>query len=337
MPKALSLLALLLSLSGTAWGQFSARGTSAGTISGRVTPTPGESKLPESVMVILSAAAGFRETQVLHNSGGFEFSGVPPGDYTLSLESPGRRPVVQQISLNAGIGVGQSLFFSMEIGPPLKETDDRGPAPEDKVTSARWMQLPEKVRKELREADRASRADKPEESIKHLKKALKIAPDLYHAYNNLAVEYLKLGKRKDAVAALRTSIGLNPDNAITYRNLGAIQLEDGRLDEAVTTLRKGLELDPNDWEGAFFLGEAHYGLNQWTQAAESFQRSSVLHAASPELRLYLGNCFLNLRRLDDALTQYLEFLKLEPQGERADSARDMTERLRQALGRAGGR
>jgi hypothetical protein len=92
---------------------------STGTIQGTVADTSGP--LLDGATVYLSSPAmfGIRIVQT-GKAGGFDFSGLPPGDYTLTAEMPGFQTLVrEQIVLRAGM----SFFFRLELSPTEKEGD----------------------------------------------------------------------------------------------------------------------------------------------------------------------------------------------------------------------
>jgi hypothetical protein len=90
---------------------------SAGTIQGTVADTSGH--LLNGATVYLSSPAIFAIQVVqVGEAGGFDFSGLAPGVYTLTAEMPGfQTRVREQIVLRAGM----SFFFRLELSPSEEE------------------------------------------------------------------------------------------------------------------------------------------------------------------------------------------------------------------------
>jgi tetratricopeptide (TPR) repeat protein len=297
------------------------------SIRGRVLPAEGEQKLPEQGMLTLRSARGsIVATETIHSSGRFEFYRIGPGSYELLLECPGHRPVRQQVVLGMGYDAELSAFVTIRVGPPLAQ-GDQPPAAVQATRSARYLEIPKKARQELEKAEQASSRGKHEEAVRHLKRALDIAPDLYHAYNNLAVEYLELGLTEDAIEVLTNSIRINPEVASTHRNLGVIYLDGGDTKQALQNFQRALQIDPRDAQALMLAGEAYYHQGQFQLALESFQQAAELEPTNLEAHLYQGHSLLQLRRTRDAIEKYEFFLERAGSDDRVSQIRTLLEQL----------
>jgi Tfp pilus assembly protein PilF len=77
------------------------------------------------------------------------------------------------------------------------------------------------------------RTQKYDESIRAARDALKVNPDQWEAYSNIALAYHTLGKVDDAIAALREEIRLKPDFVPAQRNLRyEMAKKEGKADNA---------------------------------------------------------------------------------------------------------
>lgn len=303
-----SLLPLLLALTGAP--ALSAQ--MAEEIKGRVLPARGEETLPDSVMVTLRSQRGsFVETHPVHLTGNFAFVNVPPGggQYTLEIRSPNRLTVTRKFTLLPGTTgySGIAPFMAIQLGSLIAAGEVA--ASDEKTLSAKWLQLPEEVREVLEAADAASGEGRHEEAVAHLLRAVEMQPDLYHAYNNLAVEYLALGKREAAVEALQSSIGIEPGLVSTHRNLGAIFLESGELEKALEALLEARKLDPADFETQMLLGETYYLHEELSQARDAFAAAIAVRPDDAEAHLNLGQCLLRLGRTREAVAEFRLFLE----------------------------
>ena len=105
LAKAVSLLALLLVMAGTAAGQ-----TLTGSITGTITDAQG-GILP-GVTVSLTGRTGTR-TAVTDEAGVYRFQAVDPGSYTLSAELTGFQTTRRE---NVVISVGTPLTIDLSLG-----------------------------------------------------------------------------------------------------------------------------------------------------------------------------------------------------------------------------
>ena len=183
----------------------------------------------------------------------------------------------------------------------------------------------------MENAARASARGQPEKAIEHLRKALEIEPGLFQAHNNLAVEYMKLGRLAEAAAELEESVRINPDETTSLRNLARLHIAMERWDRAEEILAKALEIDSGNVDTLNSLGEVNIAFGEFDQALEFFLRASKLDSGR---RAYIGigQCYSLLGRLEEALFEFEEFLRLFPNDPRVPSIRIIVAQINQDLG-----
>lgn len=297
-------------------------------ISGRVLPAQGEYRLPSLVTVTaVSLSGGYRQTAMVRGDGSFELRDSPAGTLTLIVESPDYEPSEQMVNVDDSL-MGAAHYFMLSMGKRLEEEGDKVPVnPQDKTVSAADMAVPKEALKEMEKAFRESQNKKPEKAIEHLQKALKIYPNLYQAYNNLAAQYIRLGRPQEAIEALEKSISLHPENATAFRNLGLIYLNQREYPKALQVLRKSVEFDPHDHQAQMFLGECYFGLRQYVLAATSFQNAVRINPEHQLAYLRIGHCYVELQQVPEAVRQFELFLAAEPKGQRAEEVRRLMSQL----------
>jgi len=72
------------------------------------------------------------------------------------------------------------------------------------------------------------------------------APEAHKAYANLALLYLKRGRRDEALRMAEEAVRLQPDTAHNQRVLGIVSLELGRTEQACHAFQRAFALDPYD-------------------------------------------------------------------------------------------
>lgn len=297
-------------------------------ISGRILPAKGEYHLPEMIIAnIVSMTGGFRETVMVRSDGSFEFKNVPGGNFTITVESPGYETVEQSVDVDSSFA-GSANFVIVTMGHRLPEGDQPPANPQDTVVSAADFNIPKEAVKELEKASRESQNKKPEKAVEHLKKAIAIHPNFYQAYNNLAVQYLRLGKPSEAIEAFEKSTSINPKNGTAYRNLGIIHLNHGDARKSLDMLRKALELEPNHGQTHLYLGEAYFQMGQYVLAITSYQNAALYEPKLQNAHLRMGHCYVQIGRAADALKEFELFLAAEPKSEHADEVRAFISQLR---------
>ncbi len=115
------------------------------------------------------------------------------------------------------------------------------------ISVARLLHSPEKraVRTAAR-AQKLSASRAYDRAAAELELAIEYDPDYPDAYNNLGVQYMRLGRTSEAVTAFRRAIALDPGGALQQANLAVALARSGRPAEAETWARAAVRLDPTN-------------------------------------------------------------------------------------------
>lgn len=190
-------------------------------------------------------------------NGGFSFSGLNTGTYSLSAEAsglrsatataqPGGSPVpVQLVLKNAEAAQAASSFSSaMEFADKPNftvagVTDWTAAGGHGSDANLRASEALTRETVALRPGNAASgatksNADSPEwkETESKLRAAIAAAPDNFEANRNLATFYLRGGRSKDALPILETCYRIDPANRENEQDLAVALLETGDLTAA---------------------------------------------------------------------------------------------------------
>jgi tetratricopeptide (TPR) repeat protein len=152
-----------------------------------------------------------------------------------------------------------------------------------------------------------NRQGKLEKAIESFEKALQLKPSLTGVHAALGIDLLALGKPGEAVPHLEKALEADPNNAEVNRFLGMAYLEEGDLHRGIARLEIALKSKPKDAELLFSLGRAYKNLStqlfdQITRAAPESPRAHQLAAESHAL----------LGRLEEAVKEYRRVLELNP-------------------------
>ena len=77
------------------------------------------------------------------------------------------------------------------------------------------------------------------------REVLRLDPDSYDAHLNLGVLHGLADRNQEAVLALERAIEIDPDRADAYALLTIAYIKTGRAEEGLRQLEKALEIDPN--------------------------------------------------------------------------------------------
>lgn len=291
---------------------------------GRIFPAQGENKLPDLMTVsIASITGGYFKIGLVQGSS-FEFKDLPPGRYRIKLESPGYEDARQE--LDAGeLGPGSTHFVSMLVGPRERSPDEIDPTQGSTTIDAQILAIPPNAAKEMRKAIEASAKGDSGKAVQHLLKAVKIHPGYSEAYNNLAVQYVKLGQVDEAVRTFEKSVEVRP-TAKAYFNLGILHYQKNRRREAASALDRASRLDASDAAVLRALAEVYFKMGQYLLAVKSYRRLDSLKP-DPQTHLSIGYCFLRLQMPDHARPEFEHYLREEPTGDGAARVRDILAQL----------
>jgi tetratricopeptide (TPR) repeat protein len=102
-------------------------------------------------------------------------------------------------------------------------------------------------------AQRFSASGKTEKAVEKLEKAIRISPEYADAYNNLAVQHIRLGRYEEACDDLSRANAIGGPNAVQLGNLAYAQYRLNRFPEAIASARAALRVDAGYAQAHFIL------------------------------------------------------------------------------------
>ncbi|OQY16015.1 MAG: hypothetical protein B6I36_11150 [Desulfobacteraceae bacterium 4572_35.1] len=161
-------------------------------------------------------------------------------------------------------------------------------------------------------------------SEEHYKKSLRLAPNDPIVENNLAALYLNM-QRWDAAAVLFRKVA---DNLLfRYKTraligLGVAQTRGGHPMKAVLTYNEVLEMFPDNQQALFNLGKLYYDMDKYELAKSQFAKIIALDDSNNNVRMLVGQCYMQLCELDKAADMFREVANREDHSELGDKARE---------------
>jgi tetratricopeptide (TPR) repeat protein len=188
--------------------------------------------------------------------------------------------------------------------------------------------------------------DRSTEAMAEFRHALKIKPGLAGANFFLGVDYCKLGEGAKAIPYLKAALKAEPNRPDTWLWLATAQEIAGQWQAEVATVHRALELRPADVDLLYLLGSsyerlgkqevAHLGKvapgssrseqllaesyassNEWPSAVIHFQNALAASPNRPGLHTELGEVYLHGGKVNQAIREFDEELRRNPDSLRA--------------------
>jgi len=259
-------------------------------------------------------------------SGRCRFAPGGAGRYIVRVKQFGYKETSAEIDLVDTLRAYVPLELKPDKGTALPDSHEEVPS-----VSVVDLTVPEKARSEFQKGQAALKENKLEESVSHLRKAIKFYEPFPQAYTLLGTAYLEQANWTEAEKALQRATRLDDKASDAYLALGAVFNETKKYPHAETALLRGLELKPDAPAGHYELAKTYWFLGRWQEAAPHARKavSSMPDVASPHA--LLGNILLRQEDAQGALDEYHEYLRLEPFGSMAPAVRQVVEKLEKSL------
>jgi tetratricopeptide (TPR) repeat protein len=150
--------------------------------------------------------------------------------------------------------------------------------------------------------------------------AIKIDPEYYTAYYEVAYTLQAQGKPLDAIPYLKKALLLNPSKGEAYNMLGNIYDDDKQTEKALDYYRKGIAADPQYQRLYFNIAITYYAQKQYVDAEANALTAVKLepkHASSQRIFALASN---RQNKLGQSLLGWCSFLLIEPQTKRSTEA-----------------
>jgi tetratricopeptide (TPR) repeat protein/predicted Ser/Thr protein kinase len=129
------------------------------------------------------------------------------------------------------------------------------------------------------------RLGKPQEAEETYRRAIALRPQYWAGYSWLGVFYYMQARYAEAAEMFEQVVKLAPDSFRGYSNLGGTYNAEGRYAEAIRACQRSAAIRPTaDAYGN--LGTAHFGLKQFAEAAQAYEKAI---GVDPQEFLWWGN------------------------------------------------
>ena len=261
-------------------------------------------------------------------NGRFSFPRLTPGNYAIIIDADENYEAVnEQTNI---IQAGRSMGSTEEVIPiqiRLKRKASDAIRPE--VVHADLANIPKPAVDLYNTALKLAQDGKNKDAINKLNDAVKAHPDFMLAFNELGVQYQKVGELDKANAALESALKISPSNFAPLVNHGIVLVRLKRYAEAEAELRAALRENDKSAIAHFYLGRALAYLGQFDDAEKELNTSVTLGGDQmKEAHRYLGAIYHARGDTERAIVQLETYLRIAPKAEDAGAVRDLIKQLK---------
>lgn len=196
--------------------------------------------------------------------GSFQFRDVRSGTYSLNVITLlGERIYSELVTV-----LQQAVPMTIRLPGRINTTGAPGT-----VSVKQLLHPPDrKALQAVASAQRFSEAGHPGKAAEELEKAIKISPQFADAYNNLAVQHMRLGRYEDACRELVKSLEITGPQPQVLANLAFAQRHLGRYQEALQSARSALKLDSSSAPAHLVAGSILAAFpNTWAEGVKHLE------------------------------------------------------------------
>ena len=216
--------------------------------------------------------------------GRYYLMGVNPAEYRMKFEKAGYQPLEGVVSL---VPDKDNVFDAVLVPEAPKSVK---PAWQEKGVRAHELYLQNKFAEALVLYNEILAADPGlafvqfnagncsfhlqdyEAAARSFFEAVRLKPDFFEAYTNLANACARLKKFDQAIPLFENAIRSYPENGGIYASLGLLYLNSGQGERAVACLEKAVAISPDDVLAYQSLGIAYTQTGDYAKAVSSYEK-----------------------------------------------------------------
>ena len=264
--------------------------------------------------------------------GKFRFTGLPPAQYSIKVHQVGYRDAQQSVDLQTS----SSGFVMLQLSKDAANASSSTGTIDARIPPAAQKEFDKGVAA-LATNDKSHIAT----AIRYFEKAIAIDPQFVEARLKLGTACMDLAQWDKAEQELLATVKIDPQAANAFFALGDIYLQENKLSEAEQVLNKGLAIESRSfighlslarvsWERARAMKDLAEAKPALEKSYDEVKRSLELNPNLASAHLLKGNLFLRVSRTTDALVEFDEYLRLEPNGQFANETRSLVDKIRKA-------
>ncbi|MEP6712586.1 MAG: tetratricopeptide repeat protein [Ferruginibacter sp.] len=133
-----------------------------------------------------------------------------------------------------------------------------------------------------------------------------------YAYRNLGDAYLRLRRYKDAIESLEKVLELGRPEYVIYEAMGHCYDKLANYPQARFNYKKASHLNAEDGQMYYKIACTYMNEAAWQSAIKNLQTATRIHRMQPEYNLALGQCYMQLNNIDEAITYFGNVVRVRP-------------------------
>jgi tetratricopeptide (TPR) repeat protein len=261
-------------------------------------------------------------TQPVSGNGTFEFDQIRPRTYVLTVTADNFETYHQVINEGFGIPSYVNVYVTLKPLVNSKVPGSGLPALTDEAA-------PKSARKEYEGGAAALERGDLKKARQFLEEAVAEYPCYARAQTALAQVDLADRKPGPAEAALKKAVQCDGNFLDSFYMLANLYVTQKKYDDSESVLKQGLRVSPSSWPLLNMMGRTHYAMGKYPEAAHDFEQAESFHAEMPaDFHAELANTYVQMDQYGRALAEMETYLRLDPHGRFAASARRISESMR---------
>lgn len=151
-----------------------------------------------------------------------------------------------------------------------------------------------------------------EKAIDAYQYAVAIDEKFDYAWRNMGDAYIRLRKYKDAVEVLEKVLELARPEDVIYEAIGHCYDKLENFAQARFNYRKASHLNQEDSQLLYKIAITYMNEGSWERAIKSLESAMKVHSMQPEYNLAMGRCYMELGKLDEAITHFGNVVRVRP-------------------------
>jgi tetratricopeptide (TPR) repeat protein len=291
---------------------------------------PSGQRVDRPMKVRLYTATRGEVMTMTDTNGRFLFRRLSPGSYTILIDGDkDYENVNEQTNIIQVRGAG--TISTEEIIPvQIRLKYKTGESIKPEVVHADLANVPKPALELYNGALKLAQEGKNKAAIEKLNQAITAHPKFMLAFNELGVQYQKVGELEKANDALQSALKISPNSFAPLVNHGIVLVRLKKYAEAEVDLRAALKENDQSAIAHFYLGRALAYLGAFDDAEKELNTAITLGGEQmKEAHRYLGAIYHARGDTARAIAQLETYLKVAPKAEDADAVRQLIRQLKE--------
>lgn len=291
--------------------------------------TPSGERVQRRIAVRLATVTSGDRVGFTDESGNFAFRGLVNGDYMLIVDKEKEyQPLSQSVTVFQMRGTpGQNFMVSLRLKAKGGSMTKPG------VVKADLAGIPKEAIQSFNKAVETAKAGDGKKAVQLLEGITKEYPNFMLAFNELGVQFMRMGELEKADENLQSALRLQPDAYTPLVNRGIVLFMMKRYSDAEPGLRAAVKIEKDSAVGHYFLGQTVAYLGKFDEAEKELAVAIALGGSSMKEAHRMLAVIYNSRgdkaKFADELEEYL---RLAPD---APDAANLKQKMLEARKEAG--